>query len=358
MKINILKEPRIICSHPDSLHNYVGWPSVARLQDGSLMVAANGFRMAHICPFGKIVAIRSRDEGRSWTAPEVILDTPLDDRGAGIATFGDKGVIISRFVHPLTSTRRDTMVRTPYAMGYLDEVEKLDWQRWLGTMFAVSHDGGATFETVRVPVDSNHGPCELQDGTVLLVGLPADRGFDPPEPLECHTFAPDGSTAFLCKLPAAGPNLNSWEPHAIQLADGRILVHIRVQDQGPDAEIFTIYQSISEDMGHSFSTPVPLLEKRGGSPAHLIQHSSGTIISVYSHRHGDFGVRAMFSRDGAASWDTDNVLIGGEPSWDTGYPASVELADGNILTVWYTGASADTRGGAVIKQVIWNFEED
>ena len=53
--------------------------------------------------------------------------------------------------------------------------------------------------------------------------------------------------------------------------------------------------------------------------------------------------------------ENTNVILGDEPSPDLGYPASVELEDGNILTVLY---SRDGQGGpSVIKQVIWNFEK-
>jgi len=55
MKINV-KEEKIICSNPNGIHNYFGWPSVTRLQDNSLLAVASGFRIAHVCPFGKVVA--------------------------------------------------------------------------------------------------------------------------------------------------------------------------------------------------------------------------------------------------------------------------------------------------------------
>ena len=96
MKI-IIKEPlKTICSNENSMHRYFGWPSVARLQDGSLLAASSGFRLSHICPFGKVAAVRSYDEGKTWTAPEIVMDTLLDDRDAGICTFGENGVIVPR----------------------------------------------------------------------------------------------------------------------------------------------------------------------------------------------------------------------------------------------------------------------
>jgi hypothetical protein len=76
MNITIKEDARIICSNPNGIHNYFGWPSVARLQDGSLMAVASGFRIAHVCPFGKVVAFRSYDEGKSWTNHVVIESEP------------------------------------------------------------------------------------------------------------------------------------------------------------------------------------------------------------------------------------------------------------------------------------------
>ena len=87
LKSKKVKGPEIICSNKNSMHNYFGWPSIARLQDGSLMIGASGFRIAHVCPFGKVIVSRSYDEGKSRTAPEVVVDTPLDERDSGILNF-------------------------------------------------------------------------------------------------------------------------------------------------------------------------------------------------------------------------------------------------------------------------------
>ena len=54
------------------------WPSIARLSDGRLAVVSSGFRLAHVCPFGKVTIQYSSDEGITWTPPAVILDSPLD----------------------------------------------------------------------------------------------------------------------------------------------------------------------------------------------------------------------------------------------------------------------------------------
>lgn len=353
MKIKIIDSLKTICSNETGMHKYFGWPSVARLQDGSLAMVASGFRLSHICPFGKLIMCRSYDEGKTWTAPEILMDTPLDDRDGGICTFGDKGVIVCSFNNHV-DFQRNYQGESLYRKAYLDEVEKAgDFEKYLGSTIAISNDGGKTFGDIKiVPISSPHGPCELSDGTILYVGR-IFNDHNRPTHLECHTMTPDGETKFLSKIEDVSPEVLSCEPHAIQLPSGRILVHIRVQ--GGPKQLFTIYQSVSDDMGKTFSKPVKLLADNGGSPAHLINHSSGATVSVYGYRTVPFGIRAMFSYDDGNTWDTDNVILDQESSGDLGYPASVELEDGNILTVLYTHEPGKPH--TVIRQIIWNFEK-
>ena len=97
MKIVRMGEPQTVMSNPESRHNYFGWPSIARLQNGKIAVVASGFRLRHICPFGKTVISYSEDDGETYTAPAPVIDTVLDDRDGGIVPFGEKGVIVTSF---------------------------------------------------------------------------------------------------------------------------------------------------------------------------------------------------------------------------------------------------------------------
>ena len=85
----------VLCQNADSPFFYFGWPTVTRLPDGTLAMAASGFRLEHVCPFGKGVIAYSKDEGESWTHPAVVIDTPLDDRDCGLTCFGEGKVILS-----------------------------------------------------------------------------------------------------------------------------------------------------------------------------------------------------------------------------------------------------------------------
>ena len=352
MKISVTA-PRVICENPNSIHNYFGWPSVARLQDGSLAAVASGFRTKHVCPFGKAVLCRSTDEGETWSAPETVIDTPLDDRDSGIVPFGDNQVIVTSFNNTIAFQRGMGGV-TPYALAYLDEAEKRDPEpHFLGSTFTLSRDGGKTFSGFyRSPVTCPHGPCVLPDGTLLYIGrtFSANDAQRSTDCIQCWRVSSDGTCSYLSSIANIRADLLSCEPHAIVTKSGKILVHIRVQNR----ETFTVYQSVSTDMGRTFSAPVQLLGDLGGSPAHLIQHSSGVIYSVYGYRQVPYGIRVMKSTDDGETWETDNVLWDGGPDGDLGYPCSVELSDGRILTVFYTHMAKGQP--AVIAQIVWKEE--
>ena len=62
---------KILCANDTSPFRYYAWPSITRLPDGTLAMAASGLRLEHICPFGKGVIAYSRDEGETWTEFEL-----------------------------------------------------------------------------------------------------------------------------------------------------------------------------------------------------------------------------------------------------------------------------------------------
>lgn len=63
---------------------YHGWPTVLRLRDGSLVAAYSGGRDTHVCPFGRVEVMVSLNQGRTWSWPTVVMDSPIDDRDAGL----------------------------------------------------------------------------------------------------------------------------------------------------------------------------------------------------------------------------------------------------------------------------------
>ena len=363
MNIEIVSQ-KVICSNEGSLHSYFAWPSVARLKDGRLAMVASGFRLAHICPFGKCIISYSSDEGQTWSLPAIVMDTPLDDRDGGITAFGESSVIVTSFNNNIEAQRNwsawyhDSMT---YRNSYLDLVEKkCDWEKYLGSTYRISHDNGVTFgELMKIPVGCPHGPAVMPDGTLLYVGrkFSADDSFRDETHLSCYKMYPNGTFEYISEIENvcwendnSDRELVSCEPHAIVLEDGKIIVHIRVQG---GKGVFTIYQSESLDGGKTFTKPHRLLAENGGSPAHIID-DNGTLISTYGYRNVPYGIRAMFSKDGGETWDIDNVIVDNGDNGDLGYPSSVVLEDGSILTVFY--AKPEGYSSAVIMQVIWRYD--
>jgi len=67
MKIVKISEPKIVMSNPYSQHKYFGWPTVERLKNGRIAVVTSGFRLRHVCVFGKTVISYSEDDGETLT---------------------------------------------------------------------------------------------------------------------------------------------------------------------------------------------------------------------------------------------------------------------------------------------------
>jgi len=362
MKIQLIGAPKVIMSNPASKHNFFAWPTVTRLQNGKIAVGASGYRLSHICPFGKSVMAFSEDEGETFTLPMPIIDTPLDDRDVGFCTFGKNGLILTSFNNTAEFQRNYTLSdKCPnykeYRLNYINTITEEEEKYYLGSTFRISNDCGATFGGIHhSSITSPHGPVELSDGTVLWVGTT----FADEDHLEAHIInTKDGSMEKIGEIEPIyinGEKMCSCEPHAIELPDGRILCHIRVQHFAGERKYMTLYQTESSDRGKTWSDPIQLIGDLDGAPAHLCLHSSGILISAYGRRIEPYGIRMMFSKDYGRTWDTNHVLFENPIKRDGGYPATVELADGSLLTVFYT--YPDNESVAVICQQKWRMDEE
>jgi hypothetical protein len=144
-------------------------------------------------------------------------------------------------------------------------------------------------------------------------------------------------------LPEGTAEEQFHEPHVVELPNGQLLGLIRMQNHGDAPRLeerglvhFSLVQTVSTDDGWTWSPAQPL--GFHGSPPHLMRHSSGALVCVYGYRLPPYGQRAMVSHDGGQSWRVDYVLRDDGPDSDLGYPSSVELEDGSILTVYYQKA--------------------
>ena len=234
MKIELIGGLKTVMSNPGSRHDYFGWPTVCRLQNGRIAAVASGFRMDHVCPFGKAVIAYSEDEGETFTLPAPVIDTVLDDRDGGIAVFGTSGVIVTSFNNSLAFQRNyaEKYTQNRYALAYIDTVAKEEEAAVLGATFRISRDGGVSFGPVqRSPVTSPHGPMSLSDGRILWVGRLFDLKDVSEEDAEIAVYemTETGEMHRIGEI-ARIPGLASCEPHMAEAKDGTLVTHIRVQE--------------------------------------------------------------------------------------------------------------------------------
>lgn len=181
--MKIIEQPRTIISNPDSIFGYFAWPTVARLPDGSLATVCSGFRMRHVCPFGKAVISFSRDDGKTWSRPAPVIDTPLDDRDAGICVYG-KNIIVTSFNNTpdfqrqraeINISKGDNGTSMRFIQGYFGMYPEDAVEKYFGSTYKISRDGGVTFEEMkRSPVTTPHGPF-LYGDKVMWVGKIFDK---------------------------------------------------------------------------------------------------------------------------------------------------------------------------------------
>lgn len=357
MKIKLIGKTETVMSNPDSRHAYFAWPTAKLLQDGKIAVGASGFRFEHICPFGKAVISYSFDGGKTYTAPAPIIDTPLDDRDAGICPFGESGVIFTSFNNS-AEMQREHNKDNKYIQSYIDTITPEDEEKYLGSVFRISRDCGVTFgEIHHSPITSPHGPIQLRDGTVLWAGTRFEDVFGG---VEVHRLDTDsGKTELIGKIVSSDKNVVLNEPNMLELPDGRLICHIRGENRelfdGGDETLFTVFQSVSDDGGKTWTEPTMLLDKTGGAPPHLILLRSGLLLSTYGRRKMPYGIMAMISRDGGESWEKDIRIYENLVSDDLGYPTTVEFENGELLTVFYATDGEDKP--CEIKQQRWKIEE-
>ncbi|MBN2309120.1 MAG: exo-alpha-sialidase [Candidatus Hydrogenedentes bacterium] len=306
---------------------YIGWPTIVKTRDNELIVAFSGDRDAHVCPWGKTQIVRSRDLGKTWTEPATINNTPLDDRDAGIIETHKGTLIVSWFT---SLAFQDNEKYRRHREKITDEIIG----QWLGSWIRRSEDGGQTWgDFIRVETSAPHGPIALNDGRLLYVGCTGAK--TAAERVGVLESRDDGRTWTRLSSIETAPDddpTQYFEPHVVEQADGSLLAMSRYHGTGESR--YFLRQASSADGGTTWTpferTPI------WGYPPHLIALDNGWTLVVYGRRREPFGERACISKDGGKTWDLEHeIVLSQAPTGDLGYPASVQLDDGSIFTIYY-----------------------
>jgi sialidase-1 len=283
---------RTISVNPEFYH---GWPTVARLKNGDLLLVYSGGREAHICPFGRVDLMRSHDDGRTWSWPETLMDSAIDDRDSGICETGSGALLVTTFTSLTYETRKPIL--TPEQQARWDaaarRIRPEERRALQDTWMLRSADRGITWSApFRVPLHSPHGPLALAGGRLLYVGKQIWTGGK----VGACESSDDGKTwRWLSAIPARpGDSVVEYhELHAVEAADGRIVVQIRNENPQNNRETL---QCESADGGRTWTVPHTI--GVWGLPSHLLRLRDGRLLMSYGYRRPPFGNQARVSADG------------------------------------------------------------
>ena len=369
----------IVCKKNGEEYGYFAWPTVTKLDGDRLIAVASGFRQAHIDPEGKVAAWSSEDGGKTWSEPQILADTLLDDRDSGVVYWNGK-IIVSWFCASKVYYLNNNSAKYSEWAATIDDAYDT---KYMGGNYIISEDGGKTWSEIYTMPDgmfTPHGLIINPEGGLTSVGYlkydKVNKTWGTGIGVRTTTGEMDEngfiwSDAIVIATDTEQNEKTGWdfhEPYGIYNDDGVLIVVMR-SNKG-------LYQCELQP-GESKFSDWHLIARVQETPAHMIQHSSGVMIMTYGYRgiyinaNGNtvsyternkdttLGLRARFSYDGGLTWTREVILTHGlkpvDNSSDWGYTSSVELSDGRILTLYYQRTSGETM--ASIHQVIWSLPE-
>jgi Neuraminidase (sialidase) len=354
-------ETRVISKTP---HLYCGWPTLARRASGQLLVVCSGGRQQHVCPFGRVELMRSDDDGQNWTWPRTLMDSAIDDRDAGVLETAGGSILVTTFTSLAYESYElaKALAKQPGEPGAWPK-EKLDsWRSVhgrlsdqqrkseLGQWMIRSTDGGVTWSRrYSSIVNSPHGPVQLADGRLLYAGVKLWTGNR--EVGVCESPDDGQSWQWLAEIPTRDGDdpKNYHELHAVEATNGRLIVQIRNHNGANKGETL---QCESDDGGKSWTAPHPI--GVWGLPSFLLRLRDGRLLMSYGYRRQPQGNLARTSEDDGTTWSQPLVISNDGIGGDLGYPSTVELEDGSLLTVWYEKMKGSAY--AVLRQARWAIE--
>ena len=295
------------------------FPDLCRLADGRLMCAFyEGYSHVSFAnetypKGGRVSFCTSSDEGRTWSGPGVLYDSPEDDRDFSITQLDD-GRLFGTFFR--------LWKRGP--LGYEAD----------GAWGVTSADGGKTWSEPRLISDEyvcSSPVRKLSDGRLIL-GLYKEVWKDRRTPVSgtgAVATSDDGGKTWsdVVEIPNAGVHMSA-ETDVIELLNGRIFAAQRSEGMA--------YWSISSDGGKTWST-----SKSFGFMAkspYLHRTTGGAIVMAY-RGSGREPTKLCYSLDECKTWSKEHMV----EDLPGGYPSMVNLKDGSTLIAYYASGNIHVR---------------
>ncbi|NOZ20504.1 MAG: exo-alpha-sialidase [Planctomycetes bacterium] len=299
------------------------WPNLTVLPNGEIVAAVYN-HPSHGFGCGDVELWASADGGRRWIYRSTVSDHSEDPE-------------ITRMNHAVGLNARDELVAlvSGWSEGRKPPI--------LPVQVCISDDGGETWQ--RHVLEDRHVPfgdiLRLPDGRLVCPVYEATKGDHPRVYQSSIIFSHDDGSTWGDKTQIATDS----EPFVLRcksgdlLAVGRLGCTDRLDDMLPHGEGTMLYRST--DDGKTWGDG-KRLSPQGQENAHLLELQDGRLLlSLTSRIPGLFGVVFRISEDVGETWSAPRVLVSmpGE-TWhktDCGYPSSVQIDDGTIITAYYFG---------------------
>jgi len=319
------------------------FPVAISLKNGDVLAVIRG-GAPHIGVKGRLDLVRSTDGGKTWSAPWTAVDGEFDDRNPAMGQLKDGTIVLA---YAIASGYDETGLKFKGGRG--DRI-------FDGVYVVFSKDNGKTWskpvrdETIyRFYAGKGHiSPygkvIQLPDGTVVMA-------------VYFEFFDARGNQSFVFRSKDGGrtwgePSLlgeHFNETGILRMKDGRLLAAMRSEKGGH------IAITESTDRGKTWSKANQITAD-SEHPADLIQLRDGRVLMVFGERNAPRGVHAMISADGR-TWEKGNhiVLADDAPNGDCGYPSSVEVGKGKVVTVYYqVDDSKNALATSTSRAVVWS----
>jgi sialidase-1 len=300
------------------------FPVACRLQDGRIAVVMRG-GAPHIGIKGRLDIVFSEDEGKTWSKPTVVVDSEMDDRNPAFGQAKD-GTLVVGYWHCANYDANGK---------YTADLENGGKTR---TKVTRSTDGGKTWST---PADidvsdlgygSPYGKIvTMPDGAMLMpvygTGVRDNGANQPPKGDYSHLYRSTDNGQTWSRFSTIGKERFN-ETGVVRLDSGDLLAAMRTSKPQD------VWLTRSTDGGKTWSEPKNLTPAMA-HPADLVQLPDGRVVLVTGDRRKPFGVLAVVGTPDKLDFSTALPLVTSATNTDCGYPSSVVLKDGRVMTVYY-----------------------
>jgi len=357
-----LKKIRDIVIYSDEMF-YSSFPSLVTRKDGEILCAFRrapdrkalwgGAGPTHTDPNSYLVLVRSRDNGQTWSSPELLFAHPLGgSQDPCMVQLSDGSIVCTSYGWALVPQK---------GADELDKTLKHGTFCFLGGYVLRSDDGAKSWKGPFVPIplpgtpakDALGKPCpafnrgamvQCRDGK--LYWAVAGRVAGAPTEVHLMISSDRGETwAYSCPI-ARDDTVTFNETSLVETSKGDLVAFMRTDKLNGN-----LAYARSTDGGKSFGQ----WKDAGffGHPFYGMHLPDGRVLLVYGYRKEPFGIRAKILNAECTDIETapEYVLRDDGGTGDIGYPWATMMPNGNVLVAYYLNIKDGTRhiAGSVLQ---------